>query len=273
MKYRKSWWCVMYLLMPCLLQAQVRDTLADIKMFVHACNAYKQIPLQLEVFVKNTCNIPQQDMDTSAVRLLFAIQEHGSYLQYGEVEQLANDSMVLMISHKAKQMIAMPSGNTVARQLLQSISMPVADSSITRMAAKYTAVRLPHEHDTVVLVVTSRALLPGTAFPKECIIVRSVKATGQLVEVKQMKRTLYEVDEEAYRQLQADSAWNGRLTKLGEHFMLVKELIQTFCYKQVKHDGKQALPLQVNDCVSRSATGKLLPAAAYEGYLISENNQ
>src|SRR5437016_3249819 len=92
----------LFLVMPG--RAQEPDSLDAVRTFVQVCNTYKQLPLQMTLGIHNTTNLVTGAEDTVQARATFYLQQHGSYIRFGELEQVANDSLMLLVSDNLKQM-------------------------------------------------------------------------------------------------------------------------------------------------------------------------
>src|SRR5436305_1444655 len=84
------------------------DTLSTLRTFMTVCNSYKQLPLQLEVALRRSTNLVTGQEDTMKVNVRFCLQKEGSYVGFGELEQLTDDSLLLLVSNKLKRMILYP---------------------------------------------------------------------------------------------------------------------------------------------------------------------
>ena len=85
--------------------AQKKDSLAPLREFLNVSNSYKQMPLYLEVELKNSTNFITSERDTMAAIGKFYLQQNISYMQFGEMEQLVTDSIAILVSDEMQRII------------------------------------------------------------------------------------------------------------------------------------------------------------------------
>src|SRR5258706_1046434 len=192
-----------------------QDTLADIKTFLGVCNVYKKLPLQLDLVFRHSSNWVNSAEDTMRYEARFCLQKEGSYISFGEVEQLANDSLLLLVNNKLKRMILYANHQTVTNRFRQYMGYQSTDSSSRQMAAKYTASSLsPVGKDTAAIEVKSRVFLAYTSSPKETILVRYNALTYQPYSVVQTDLSLVAVSKAAYEELARQPEWQEKCLAL-----------------------------------------------------------
>lgn len=253
-------------------QAQKPDTLAGLKTFLQVCNAYKQLPLQMTLSLHNATNLVTSKEDTMQTKATFYLQQHATYIRFGELEQVANDTLMLLVSDNLKQMMLYNHQQSVADQLKQYLGFQ--DGSLQQMADRYKATVLPVQNDTAFIELTSRKPLMYTSLPRESIRVVYNPKSGDPFRVEQLKRTLVPLDEDTYNNFAADPAWQDQLLKLTEKeplFFVIKQLSSFYTYENISHHPEEKLPVTIPDRIAASDAGKYIPAKDYTDYLLTLN--
>lgn len=253
-------------------QAQQSDTLAGLKTFLQVCNTYKKLPLQMNLSVQNATNLVTSKEDTIQAKATFYLQQHATYIRFGELEQVANDTLMLLVSDNLKQMMLYNHQQSVADQLKQYLGFQ--DGSLQQMAARYTANILPLQNDTACIELTSRQPLMHTTLPRESIRVVYDPKSGDPFRVEQLRRTLVPLDEETYNNFVTDTAWQGQLLKLTEKetlFFVIRQKTSCYIYENISHHPEDKVPVTIPDRIAASDAGKYTPAKAYADYLLTMN--
>jgi hypothetical protein len=251
-------------------QAQ-RDTLTDMRRFIRVCNVYKQLPVALEVSVERRANLMTGQSDSSQMTARFCLRSDGSYMEMGGMEQLVNDSLLLLVNKPSKRMILYSNHQPVADRFREYMGLQVADSSIRRMAMRYTASMVALTGDTSVLEIRNRALLPATSLSKDEVRIRFNPVADEPYEVVQLKRTLVNVPRETYEKARVAPEWAGKTVAAGDSlFFLVKEQTVFFRYRKIMHDPEQPLPYRVSDRIVAEVPGKYEPVRGYADYILSQ---
>jgi hypothetical protein len=256
-------------------RAQQPDTLGNLKKFLQVCNAYKQLPLQMTLSIHNTTNLVTGAEDTIQAKATFYLQQQGTYIRFGELEQVANDSLLLLVSDNLKQMMLYNHQLSVAGQLQQYLGFQWQDASLLQIAARFQATVLPLQNDTACIELTSRQPLPHTTLPRETVRVIYDPVSGNPFRVEQLKRTLVPLDEEVYNNFAADVAWQGQLLKLTEKealFFAIRQQASSYTYENISHEPGNKLPVTISDRIAAGSTGEYIPAKAYANYLLTQNH-
>ncbi len=274
---RKACLEIITMIMICLLlstgaRGQREDSLSNMRLFMKVCNAYKQLPLQLELEMRNFTNLVTRDEDTSRIHARFFIHENGSYIEFGELEQVANDSLLLLVSNKLKRMILYGHRISMPDQFKKYLGIQLKDSSLMQLAAKYTAYPAPSEKDTSVMEVNSRSLLFHTSLSKESIRVKYNPSNFQLLGIVQTTRSLVPVNREVYNEYVAKEEYKEKLLNVSDSdFFIIREQVSAFEYNRITHQQGDQLPVRVSDRIVGDAAGKYSPAPKYQDFLLTQN--
>jgi len=252
--------------------AQQQDSLGSIRTLIRVCNVYKELPLQLGVRLQHSANYITSPDDTMHIDVKFYLQREGSYVSFGELEQVANDSLLLLVSNSMKRMIVYPAGKSVAGQFRQYMGLQLNDSSLLRLAAGYTASILPEEKGLAGIELKSRLAIPYTTMPKELIRVKYRLANNQPLEITQTSRRLIPITQSEYRALSSKSEWGDHLLATPDSsYFLIKEQVSTYIYDYITHTSGLKLPVAVSDRIMSYGHGKFVPVKSFGDFSLTQN--
>jgi hypothetical protein len=247
------------------------DTLATAKEFMQVCNLYKKVPLQLYLEQHNTTNFITGQEDTANYKAEFYLQQDGSYVRFGEVEQLVEDSVAVLVSNKMQKMIFYPDAQPVLLQIKAMTNLQMKDSSVAALSKRYTSLKRSKENDTLVIELVSRDLLYGTSLPKERIELHYDARTKTPIQVLTKKRTLIPLEQSEYDILKRQAGEADKLLAIeSKGYYLIKEQNTAFLYKTIGHE-QQKLPVSIRERIVRGQHGEYHPAKGYEGYQVILN--
>jgi hypothetical protein len=255
-----------------LLHAQQRDTLSHLRDFVTINSSYKQMPLYLNMEMKNSTNFITGAEDTMTTRGEFFLRKENSYVHFGEFEQVVNDSLALLVSNGLQQMILYTNAAPIVKQMKNMMGMAFPDSSIRNLAAKYTAIAKEQSKQSGEITLRSRAVLYGTLLPNETIELQYdiQKKIPQLVTI--LKRSLLRLDSLQYKQLQNETALADKLLALEGSYFLIKEQVTAYVYNKIEQDTVAKVPVQISDRINKNEEGEYVPVKKYEAYRLSTND-
>ncbi|MBS1663437.1 MAG: hypothetical protein JST68_20510 [Bacteroidetes bacterium] len=263
------------LILPILLlgivfcRAQKQDQMESLKLFMKVCNNYKQLPVQVDMDIVNTCNYLMDEGDTGHVQARFVLCKEGTYIGYGEIEQIANDSMLLLVSARMKRILVYSHPNTIAGQLKNSIGWQLKDSSLERLATRYFVGMSVIAKDTAEIEIIGKTMVRQTDVPREAIRVRYDPVSLQPYEIRQTKRSLVPISAESYRELSARADGSLLLQKDSSYY-IVREQVSVYRYDRISHQENGALPVTVADRIRKDNEGNYRPVSKYEGYGVSK---
>ena len=260
------------LLLSGLVGSAQRDTLAGMRLFMRVCNDYKHLPVQLDLEISHTANLIRRPADSERVEAKFFLQAEGSYIEMQGVEQVVNDSLLLLVNKPGKRMIVYANRQSIASRLQQYLGMGVRDSSLAKMAGRYVVEAAPTGSDTGLLKMSSRASVYLTSLPAEEIGVKYQPGTFKPYEVTNLKRSLVRIDASVYQAYAAQPEWSGKLVvdSRDSACYLVKEQTTVFRYRKIAHEKTPGLPVQVSDRIVAGINGRYRPIKPYEDYSLTE---
>jgi hypothetical protein len=254
------------------LRAQ-RDTLAPIRKFVQICNDYRQLPVQLEMDIRSSSNLILAAVDTAHLTARFALCQKGSYISMDGLEQLANDSLLLVVNPKTKRMLLYPNHQSVAARL-QSLGRQLQDSSIPQLAEKYLVKKVKRSRDTASIELESRRLLGQTDVPIAQLKVSYDPATQRPYAVTQVERSLLPVSDSIYKSAAGTPEWAGKTLSIKDSsFFLIREQSKTFYFRRIDHRKTTNPPVRISDRIARDLTGVYRPVKDYAAFRLIQQAQ
>jgi hypothetical protein len=258
---------------PVFVCAQTTDSMALIRQFVNIGNQYKQIPMYTDILIRNSSNYPTSAEDSSESEIQFYISSKGAYQKYGELELIANDSLMLMINTTIHRMIIVSNHQSMKQLLDRYSGTLLQDSSLQRLSAKYSVKQQSEKNNSVVIDLQTRVGAFGTSLPKEQLEMVYNKETTEPIKVTQIKRKLVSIDSAEYTTMLKDPDNKTRLLAPGNaHFFFVKDIVTEFVYKAIAHNDKEILPVNINDRIVKDENGNYVPVKEYENFILTKQD-
>lgn len=250
-------------------RSQLSDTMQTLREFVQMSNVYKQLPLYLQLQFQNSTNFITGEQDTLMVDAEFYMLPGTSYIRFGEVEQIVNDSIALLVSDKMQRMLLFPDAKPVTQEFKTMTGLMFNDSSISVLAKKY---RTESHKENSSITLSNRNLLPGTFFSKETIELYYNAINKEPLKVISIQRVLLPIEQEEYETLKSQQAFVNHVVAIeGKGYYLVKEQTGIYLYKKIEHDLKMKMPVTIKDRIVKNENGEFMPVKKYENYSIILN--
>ncbi len=266
---------VLLFIIPTFLHAQKNDTLTPLRDFINISSGYKQMPLYLELEMKNSTNFITGEDDTSDVNGKFYLGNENSYVRFGEFEQVVNDSLALLVSDELQQMILYTDAAPVVKKMKSMMGITFPDSSIRKLAGKYISSVKELSKQSAMIELHTRAVLYGTTLPKETIELQYDVLKKMPQQVTTLTRSLLRLDSMQYSQLQnehdvTDSSLQ-LLTIEGSYF-LIKKQFTMYLYKKIEPASATVkVPVLITDRIMKNEEGEYVPVKKYESYRLTQN--
>jgi hypothetical protein len=255
------------------LRAQ-QDTSASIRQFLHVCNAYKHLPIQLEIDIRSSANLVLATSDTARMYGRFVLCQHGSYIVMDSLEQLANDSLMLIVNTKTKRMQLYPNRQSVAARMQQYLGQQLRDSSAIQLTEKYRVSKEGRHKDTATIGLGSRRLLANTGLPLQELELKYDPVTQRPFAVLQLDRSLLPVSDSVYQSAQGQPQWAGRTISIHDSsFFLIREQTRVFYYRTIEHRSETDPPVKISDRVVADLGGAYRPAKAFAAFRLTQQVQ
>jgi len=262
-------------LIPCGLRAQAGggDSLSALRAFINISSIYQQLPMQAEIHLQKTTDFVTAGEDTAGAVIRFCFRKEAAYVQYGGLEQLVNDSLMLIVNNDARRMIVQTNNQPVAERVRQYTNLLLPDSSLHKIAQLFRATITEKNKDGITVInLESRAHVYAGSLPVQTISLQ-YRDNKEPIAIIQTKRSLLPIAADRYQLLVKDSAWNNRLVTApdGKHFFVRREQVATYRYQKIDHKEEGPMPVQIADRISRDETGKYVPVKAYREFILTQN--
>lgn len=249
--------------------AQKVDSLQSMRQFVTVCNSYKQLPLQASITIKNKSNFITDKEDTITSHASFYLQKEGCFIQLDGMEQLVNDSLMLLVNRDIKRMMLYPNNGNTNSLMQQMTGMFLQDSSLQKIAEKYKAYPVQRRNNSSVIEMTSRKTLYKTTVAKETISL-TYSAENYPVEIKQTKRMLMPIDSATYANLVKEPSIKEKLLVIEGEYVLIKENITMFTYNTIEHK-EMNLPANIADRIVKNKSNEFVPIKKFNEFILTQN--
>ncbi|WP_153799837.1 hypothetical protein [Foetidibacter luteolus] len=252
-----------------------QDSLQLIRKFVQLSSGYQQAPLSVKMVISRQSDIIDSPQDSATSHAEFCLLKTGSYVRMDGMVQVANDSLMLLIADAGQRMMLYPNKTGWQQQMAARAGWQLQDSSLIKMAGKYTAKSGSdagsHAQETITL--DAKEMITGTGLPRETIEMTYHTSASVPVKIVQLQRKLIPLEPSTYQALLTQPEYAGKLAALeGGKFYLVKTYSTTYDFLEIKNgDDVAGLPLQINQCVGRTAGGQYEPVKDYTGYALTQN--
>lgn len=258
----------------CSAQAQKRkaDSLAVLREYVKLWQMYQK-PVQLSIRIQNSADPVSRATDTVATDVDYYLSSNAFYFQSEGMEQIVNDSLIIVVNHPVKQITIYRNEQPVKNSIQKSLNAFLPDSSIERLAKGYSSTMKAEGQNKNRIELQNRAVVYGTTFPKEKIEVLYKQNNYEPIELLQRKCSLVPIDSITYAALLKDQTYSGKLVSSpagkGNAFFIVKELKTLYSFKKVQVNVPHP-PVQQQDRISIDENGDYIPVNRYKEYLLSK---
>lgn len=254
------------------IHAQSKDTAALYREFMLVCNAYKQLPLQVNLSYKKTGNLNDVEADSIAQTAGFYIQNGGAYIHFGNKEQVINDSQLLVILPDIRQMILSKNDKPISSMFNGITGIPIPDSSVAKFSEGYTIAKVKNRNAPVLLQITSKTLLYGYGEPVETIALAFNPENNYPISVITLKRSLIHFDAEDLKiTLETYPAYSRYVVNIpGKGSFLVKETKTECQFKKIENKN-MAIPVVMEDRIKKDKDNNYVPAGNYIDYELVQN--
>jgi len=252
-------------------QKKAVDSLELVREFMAVCNSYKTLPLQLSLQVQRSSNIALEREDTLTTDAKFYLHEQGGYVRYGELEQVVNDSLMLLVSNEMKRMLLYQNDKRGAEQMVSFIGLQIKDSTLESIGKKFICISHSTDTDTAVIELQSRGKIHQSELPKESIVIRYSRVSKNPYEVVQIQRSLIKISEEQYKSLNTLGIYGGKLLQAEGSFFVIKEDGSRFLYQSIAHNADMQIPVSVFAKIKKDETGNYVPVKQFEDYVLTIN--
>src|SRR5579871_3930717 len=114
------------------------DSLSRLQFLLNSCNMFRQLPVRVELSVKRSSNIGAEREDTVSMEVDCYIGNQDTYLSMGDLEQIANDSLLLQIDNKTKRMLLYHHSQSIRQRVQEWMGFAFGDSLLQKIEKSYT---------------------------------------------------------------------------------------------------------------------------------------
>jgi hypothetical protein len=231
--------------------------------FVKICNNIKQEPLQLQMQLKKTSNYLNAYDDTATLVATINVQEANVHMRIGEVEQLANDSLLVMILHSQKQIIVNENaGGVAAVKKLNFLPVSTSDSAINSLKEKFSFLQEKQKGKNTIKLIY-KEVVELSNLPKQEIVLNYNETTMQPNKIAVVVRQLLPVK----TSMVLDSSILILKDEANKSFF-VKVDTMNYLYEKITHKAED-LPLTVFDKIKPDAENKYTAVKELAAYRVS----
>lgn len=249
------------------------DTLAPIGKFVQICSGYRQLPVELEMDIRSSSNFVLSAADTAHLEVRAVLCENGTYMTMDGMEQLANDSFLLVVNPKTKRMLLYPNRQSVAARL-QSLGRQLQDSSVPQLADKYLVKPLKKWRDTAVIALGSRASVEHTSVPVAELQVSYDPVTERPYAITMVEHRLVPVTDSIYKRFLSRPEWIGKTVCVKDSsFFLIREETRVIHFRNIEHKPITDPPVRISDRIAADLTGVYRPVKGFATFRLIKQAQ
>lgn len=250
-----------------------RDNTTALQEFARLGKWNIQWPVQINLHITHHVTPTVSASDSADTDVTLYYDQHAFYMQAEGMEQIANDSVLIMVNNNARMIKVFPNKGLLTYSQGNRISSFMPDTSLEKLSQRFIATIREEGHAGKRIILQSHERITGTEFDKEMIDVSYSAGNYQPIHYKQIRRSVAPVDSAAYSEMIKDAAWNKRLfttkVKAGEMFFVVKEQVTECRFTSIDYTQK-ASPVHEHDRVVRNAGGEYMPAKGYEAYNVTQ---
>ncbi len=253
--------------------SQSIDSLQPYRHFMQVCTGYQSAPLQLNVNYKVNSNLVLHPYDTASMNGYFYIGTTGkAYMQFGDVEQIIEDSIALTVNHSTQQISVSADVGKSGQLLKRYIGSLTNDTSVQNLSRAFNITTILETNIVAqnAYELYSYALVPGTVLPKQVMRVVFDSATNYPIEIATLRRTVLPIDPQdsvAFKTRFENQNVLIRIPNGGLAF--VREYTNVYSYLNLRKEEVDSLPLKSSDYLLKDETGEYQLKPGKETYRLS----
>jgi hypothetical protein len=274
-RFNCNMYIVVYFLaiIPCTLWAQKKKAKTEaataVQQFIQVSNLCQNLPVYSQFEVKQTTNIIQSQQDTATVQGHFYLNKNNCYIRLGDLEQIMDDSVTLVVSNEMQRMFVHPNSQPMHLRIKMLTGMAFKDSTIQALDKNYKGAIAAGESK---IILTSREVVQNSSLPKETIELKYDDATMLPIKIVTIKRKLFPIQKETYDSLLKDPENMAMVFTIeGKKFFLIKEQRTSFWFKEISHKPSLTIAARIKDRLTKGREGEYIPVQGYETYSVSIN--
>lgn len=276
---RKTIKNIFYVLLPALMPAITAaqegstDGLQAFREVAKIREIFNHLPVQLNINIHTKAEPIINSNDSTESKINLYYDKSSFYLQAEGLEEIANDSFIIMVNKHAKQILLYLNNQQIMQKMQSGFSTILPDSSLQYLAKTYTSTVENLDGSRKKIILKSKENIYGTNLSKEIFTLVFRPSTYEDAEFNQTKFSLIPVDSAVYASFNLDKQYEGRLvkrsSKKGEVYFLAKKQETTYKFTNISY-AVQSPPVKPGDRVQKSENGSFIPAKGYEEYILSK---
>jgi hypothetical protein len=252
------------------------DSLAAFRPLAAMARLYQHSTVLLDLHLRQDARPVTNASDTLETDMEVYYGKPDEYVRAEGLEEIVNDSVVLLVNSPAKRMLRFNNTPEVQRKLNRSAFLWMPDSSLAELSKRYKAMLTEAGEGKNKLVLIHREVVYGTQLPREVIEIIYRSPNSEPVQCTHTRVSLVPVDSSVYIELQKQERYKGSLLTIsvqrGRLFFIVKELT-TVCYFRKVELAVKRPPVREGDRVVSTSEGGYRPAQGFEDYLLTQENE
>jgi hypothetical protein len=268
--------CFMLIVLAMLMNTgrlTAQDTLQPYRQFLAICSGYQQAPLQLNISYKSSASLVLNAYDTMSMSGYFCVTKSGdSYLRMGDVEQLINDSVAVMINHSLRQLMLGRDADKWRQQVKGYLGMITSDTSVLNLSRQFVMEEKKCDTNASMRIsqLSSRSQLGSATLPRQVVTVVYNRKSMEPVHVITLRRTLIPVDRaDSAAFVQRAGKGAVLLTVPGVGLCYVREYTGTYTFQSILHEEARKIPLQLSEYLVRKKDGEYEMSERKSDYRLS----
>ncbi len=254
-------------------QSVKEDSLQSFAELVKIKSFYNRQPFDLTVHIERITFPGTDQKDTLQSDLRLYSDPHQFYVQSEDLEEVGNDSVLVMLNKGSKQILLYANRQKITGANIRSSFTILPDSSWSQIAKKYKARLSVIDAGTNRIEIESRQLIPEKGIPKESMKVEYHTSTHEPVSMEQIRYSLVPIDSAGFIQLEASPIYKDKVIdavgKTGRMYFVIKEERTTFYFTKINFEIKEP-PVKLNDILAKQPNGEYVVTSKYEGYSLSK---
>jgi hypothetical protein len=189
------------------------------------------------------------------------------------LEQLANDSLLLVVNPRTKRMLLYPNHHNVAARL-QLLGRELQDSTVPQLARNYFIGDQKKVRDTAIITLESRHSLANTSVPAGELQVGYEPATRRPYKITTVDRRLVPVSDSIYKSVLNRPEWTGMTVAINDSsFFLIREVTRVIYFRKIDHQEATDPPVRISDRIAADLTGVYRPVKDFASFRLIQQAQ
>jgi hypothetical protein len=252
------------------INAKTEDSIKLLKQFVDVGKIYQTPPVQVNVTYQKKNNDFSIKKDSSSISAKFIIQDDfNAYIDFGNMEQIISDSIVVVIAKDVKRIIVYSGSKEQMRKKMLKLGFAnYHDSAYKQLLERYGVKKNKHLDNIETIELKSKQLVFNTKKPQEEISLSFNSTTLEPIEMTTKKRSLKKI-EEVDGVTNIDKKNHELITIENKGSYWVYEEIEIFEFNSIQHQKNFELPYKISDRIIKTTFNEFKPAKGFEGFNIT----